>query len=135
MKLVENNLVTDTIGLYIGYSKNVIKSTGEMKKLNNYTNIYSELLKSFLEIYDKTTDRKVPIRRIGINFANVVETENVQLSLFTDQEKRDKERKLELAMCKIKNQMGKNTIIRGMDLQEGATTIMRNKLIGGHNEK
>ena len=106
-----------------------------MKKLNNYTNIYSELLKSFLEIYDKTTDRKVPIRRIGINFANVVETENVQLSLFADQEKRDKERKLELAMCKIKNQMGKNTIIRGMYLQEGATTIMRNKLIGGHNEK
>ena len=135
MKLVENNLVTDTIGLYIGYSKNVIKSTGGMKKLNNYTNIYSELLKSFLEIYDKTTDRKVPIRRLGVNFANVVETENEQLSLFKDQEKRDKERKLELAMCKIKNQMGKNTIIRGMDLQEGATTIMRNKLIGGHNEK
>ena len=106
-----------------------------MKKLNNYTNIYSELLNSFLEIYDKTTDRKAPIRRLGVNFANVVETENVQLSLFTDQEKRDKERKLELAMCKIKNQMGKNTIIRGMDLQEGATTIMRNKLIGGHNEK
>ena len=106
-----------------------------MKKLNNYTNIYSELLNSFLEIYDKTTDRKVPIRRLGVNFANVAETENVQLSLFTDQEKRDKERKLELAMCKIKNQMGKNTIIRGMDLQEGATTIMRNKLIGGHNEK
>ena len=106
-----------------------------MKKINNYTNIYSELLKSFLEIYDKTTDRKVPIRRIGINLANVVETENVQLSLFTDQEKRDKERKLEFAMCKIKNQMGKNTIIRGMDLQEGATTILRNKLIGGHNSE
>ena len=29
--------------------------------------------------------------------------------------------------------MGKNAIIRGMDLEEGATTIMRNKLIGGHN--
>lgn len=135
MRLVENNLITNTVSLYIGYSKNIIKATGGNRKINNYTNTYSELLKSFLEIYDKTTDRKVPIRRIGINFANVVETENVQLSLFADQEKRDKERKLELAMCKIKNQMGKNTIIRGMDLQEGATTIMRNKLIGGHNEK
>ena len=37
------------------------------------------------------------------------------------------------AISKIKNEMGKNTIIRGMDLQEGATTILRNKLVGGHN--
>ena len=29
--------------------------------------------------------------------------------------------------------MGKNTIIRGMDLEEGATTRVRNQLVGGHN--
>ena len=133
LRLIENNLVTDTVGLYIGYSKDAIKSTGGTKKIINYTNVYSELLKAFLEIYDKTTNRNVAIRRIGINFANVIETENVQLSLFTDQEKIDKERKLELAMCSIKNKMGKNTIIRGMNLEEGATTMVRNKLIGGHN--
>ena len=73
------------------------------------------------------------IRRIGINFANVIETENVQLSLFTDQEKLDKERKLELAISSIKHKMGKNTILRGMNLEEGATTLVRNRLIGGHN--
>ena len=133
LRLIENNLVTDTVGLYIGYSKDAIKSTGGTKKIINYTNVYSELLKAFLEIYDKTTNRNVEIRRIGVNFANVIETENVQLSLFTDQEKIDKERKLELAMCSIKNKMGKNTIIRGMNLEEGATTMVRNKLIGGHN--
>lgn len=133
LRLIENNLVTDTVGLYIGYSKDTIKSTGGTKKIINYTNVYSELLKAFLDIYDKTTNRNVAIRRIGINFANVIETENVQLSLFTNQEKIDKERKLELAMCSIKNKMGKNTIIRGMNLEEGATTMVRNKLIGGHN--
>ena len=133
LRLIENNLATDTVGLYIGYSKDAIKSTGGTKKIINYTNVYSELLKAFLDIYDKTTNRNVAIRRIGINFANVIETENVQLSLFTDQEKIDKERKLELAMCSIKNKMGKNTIIRGMNLEEGATTMVRNKLIGGHN--
>ena len=57
----------------------------------------------------------------------------MQLSLFTDQEKIDKERKLELTMSSIKNKMGKNTILRGMNLEEGATTLVRNKLIGGHN--
>ena len=133
LRLIESNLVTDTVGLYIGYSKNAIKATGGTRKLTNYTNIYSELLKAFLEIYDKTTDTDIPIRRIGVNFANVIETESVQLSLFIDQERMDEERKLELAMCSIKNKMGKNAIIRGMDLEDGATTIMRNKLIGGHN--
>lgn len=133
LRLIESNLVTDTIGLYIGYSKNITKATGGTRKLTNYTNIYSELLKAFLEIYDKTTDKDIPIRRIGVNFANVIEAESVQLSLFIDQERMDEERKLELAMCSIKNRMGKNAIIRGMDLEDGATTIIRNKLIGGHN--
>ena len=133
LRLIENNLVTNTVGLYIGYSKDIIKATSESKKLENYTNVYSELLKVFLEIYDKNINRGVAIRRIGVNFANVIETENVQLSLFTDQEKIDKERKLELTMSSIKNKMGKNMILRGMNLEEGATTLVRNKLIGGHN--
>ena len=132
LRLVENNLMTDTIGLYIGYSKDVIRATGGTKKLTNYTNIYSELLKSFLDVYDKTTNKNFSIRRIGINLANVTERENIQLNLFIDQEKVNKERKLELAMCNIKNKMGKNTIIRGMNLEEGATAMARNKLIGGH---
>ena len=82
---------------------------------------------------NENINRSVAIRRIGVNFANVIETENVQLSLFTDQEKIDKERKLELTMSSIKNKMGKNMILRGMNLEEGATTLVRNKLIGGHN--
>ena len=133
LRLIEENLVTDAIHLYIGYSKNVIPATGASQKINRYTNVYSELLKNFLNIYDRTTNRHVGIRRIGISFENVIETENVQLSLFIDQEKIDKEKKLELAMCGIKNKIEKNKIIRGMDLENGATTILRNKLIGGHN--
>ena len=133
LRLIENNLVTNTVGLYIGYSKDIVKATGGTKKIINYTNIYTELLKTFLDIYDKTTNRNVAIRRIGVNFANIIETENVQLSLFTDQEKIDKERELELVISSIKNKMGKNKILRGMNLEEGATTLVRNKLIGGHN--
>ena len=133
LRLVENNLVTNTVQLYIGYSKDLIKATGGTIKIENHTNVYSELLTAFLKIYDKTTNKNLPIRRIGINFANVIESGNIQLNLFVDQEKINRERKLELTISNIKNKMGKNTIIRGMDLQEGATTILRNKLIGGHN--
>lgn len=133
LKLIENNLVTDTVQLYIGYSKNIIKSTGGTQKISNYTNVYSELVKGMLSIYDRTTNRQVGIRRIGINFARVIQKEDVQLNLFINQEKIDKERKLELTINSIKNKIGKNSILRGMNLQEEATTIVRNTLIGGHN--
>ena len=44
-----------------------------------------------------------------------------------------KERRLEKSIIEIKSKMGKNSIIRGMNLEEGATTLIRNTLIGGHN--
>ncbi len=133
LRLVEKNLMTKTVSLYIGYSKNVINATGGTEHTLNYTNSYTELTKAFLRIYDKTTNRKAPIRRIGISFANVIEEPGVQLNLFVDQEKMEKERKLEGAIIGIKNKLGKNSILRGMNLEEDANTIMRNKLIGGHN--
>lgn len=133
IKLVEKNLITDTISLYIGYSKNIINSTGGSMKLTNYTNTYSDLLPYFLKLYDNTTNRTVPIRRIGVSFNRLVSDEAQQLSLFENQEKITKERKIELAISNIKQKLGKSAIVRGMDLENGATTILRNKLIGGHN--
>ncbi len=133
IKLVEKNLITDTIGLYIGYSKNIINSTGGSMKLANYTNTYSDLMAYFLKLYDSTTNKTVPIRRIGVSFNRLVSDEAQQLSLFENQEKITKERKIELAISNIKQKLGKNAIVRGMDLENGATTILRNKLIGGHN--
>ena len=133
IKLVEKNLITDTIGLYIGYSKNIINSTGGSMKLTNYTNTYSDLMTYFLKLYDSTTNKTVPIRRIGVSFNRLVSDEAQQFSLFENQEKITKERKIELAISNIKQKLGKNAIVRGMDLENGATTILRNKLIGGHN--
>ena len=133
IKLVEKKLITDTIGLYIGYSKNIINSTGGSMKLTNYTNTYSDLMAYFLKLYDSTTNKTVPIRRIGVSFNRLVSDEAQQLSLFENQEKITKERKIELAISNIKQKLGKNAIVRGMDLENGATTILRNKLIGGHN--
>ena len=66
-----------------------------------------------------------------------------QLDLFTDyaaeeeQEKQealrlDRERKLQEATITIKKKFGKNAILKGMSLQEGATAKNRNEQIGGH---
>ena len=66
-----------------------------------------------------------------------------QLELFTDygvltkereeeEAKLAKERKLQEAMIAVKKKYGKNAMLKGMNLQEGATTMERNRQIGGH---
>ena len=66
-----------------------------------------------------------------------------QLDLFTDYEARQKEkeeehaesereRRLQMAMLDIKKKYGKNAILKGMNLEEGAMTMERNRQIGGH---
>lgn len=49
--------------------------------------------------------------------------------------KKEKKRKIQETILEIKNKYGKNAILKGMNLQNKATTKMRNKLIGGHNSE
>lgn len=133
LNLIEKNIVTDTIKLYIGYSKDIIKATGGSRKISNSTNLYSILSREFNELYDKTTNKEHQIRRIGIVFERLSEHTYEQLDLFNSQKCKDKENKMQKVISDIKNNLGKNAILRGINLQENATTILRNKLIGGHN--
>ena len=133
LELVEKDLVAGSVSLYIGYSKDLARATGGVEKLSKPTNVFSELDKAFMNIYYRTTYKNVPIRRIGISLGNVSQREYEQLDLFINQEKVEKERRLEKAISSVKNKMGKNSILRGMSYQEGATARVRNTLIGGHN--
>lgn len=133
LELVEKHLTTDTINLYIGYSRDERKATGGNCKLPFRTNVYSELVKAFLELYQKTTFPNVPIRRVGISFLRVEQKENEQISLFLNEDNVMKERNLELTIAQVKHKHGLNAVIKGMDLQEAATTKIRNQLVGGHN--
>ncbi|MCI5503228.1 MAG: DNA repair protein, partial [Eubacterium sp.] len=56
----------------------------------------------------------------------------IQYDLFTNPADLEKERKMQKAILSIKKKFGKNAILKGMDLLEGATTIERNQQIGGH---
>ena len=101
-------------------------------------------------LYEEIVNSKLLIRRVNLVANHVVaeqfQEENFkveQLDLFTDyaalekQKKaeealREKEKKMQHAMLDIKKKFGKNAILKGMNLQEGATTRDRNKQIGGH---
>lgn len=135
LELVEKNLVTDTLTLYIGYSNNIIKPSGGTYKISLKTNTFTELLKGFMSLYDKTTNMFMPIRRIGIGFEKVEEEKYIQMDFFIDRNKIEKERKVEGAISNIRAELGNNAILKGMNLEVGATTKLRNTLIGGHNAK
>ena len=133
LQLVEKQLVTNNISLQIRYSKDSYKPSGGSMKMTICTNVFTKIVPYFLEIYGATTHRDGLIRGVGISFNNVTTVDNEYYDLFTDPDEVAKERKLAETINSIKHKYGKNSILKVMNLEEGATTIKRNKLIGGHN--
>lgn len=133
LKLVEQDLKTSAISLFIGYSNDIIMPSKKSKKLFNSTDSYSTLIDEFVSLYKNIVNKNEKIRKIGIAFENLESNKYEQIDLFTDTEKTKKEEKIEKTINLIKLKMGKNSILKGMNLEENATTIKRNNLIGGHN--
>lgn len=132
-RLIREHLIASHVGIFVGYSKDVIPASGGTKKLLNSTNLYSFIREYVDEIFEETTAKDVPIRRLGISFSGLADESAEGYDLFTDFEAIEKERRLEQAVLDIKDRFGKNAMLRAFDLQEGATHVERNKLIGGHN--
>ncbi len=132
LDLVAQGLVTDSISLYIGYSKDVVKSTGGTRKLGCYTSSYKKLVAAFVKFLEESAHRDIPIRKISIGFNRVTADGFEQFDLFTAPDKSEKEEKMQKTILSIKEKYGKNAVFRGMSLQENATQRMRNGLIGGH---
>ena len=133
-KMMRQKVITNSITIYVGYSKDVIAPTGGTAKLLSTTNLPSEIMKDIVAVFDKTTAKDVPIRRLGLSCNNIVSEGCEGYNLFTNFEKIEKERSLEHAVLELKDKFGKNCMLRAIDLEEGATAIERNKLVGGHNE-
>ncbi|MBQ3583924.1 MAG: DNA repair protein [Lachnospiraceae bacterium] len=137
LDLVEKSLVTDSISLHIGYSKGkngctITKSTGGSEHLPITTNSVRVLTKYFTQLYQKTTNKAASIRRVVITFPHVLDETYEQYDLFTDPMELEKDRRLQKAVLNLKHKYGKNSIIKGMNLQSAATTLERNQQIGGH---
>lgn len=134
-EMMRRKVITNSIGIYVGYSKDVISATGGTVKMSATTNVFS-VIKGYVEnLFANTTKWNYPIRRLGITFNSVVDEGCEGYDLFTDFEKVEREKNLEQTVLHIKERFGKNALLRGFDLQEGATTVVRNKLIGGHNSE
>lgn len=133
LELTEKGLVTDSVTLCAGYgSKSQRPSAHGTTRMEEPTCSSRKLIASTVRLYDRIVDRHTPIRRMNLTFNHVAEEAYQQFSLFTDPEKMEKERRIQKAVLDIKKRFGKNAILKGMNLEEGATARERNRQIGGH---
>lgn len=135
LELVERRMVASGIALRIGYSRDVVPSTGATEKLPEKTLSYDKLVKRFEYLYRKTTKKNVPIRKLSIAFTDILDEDHtfLQTDLFSDHRHDEKERKMQEAVLVIKQKFGKNALLRAVSYTDKATARIRNKLIGGHN--
>lgn len=132
-RLLREHLIASHVGIMVGYSKDVIPATGGTIKMANATNLYSFIKEYVNRVYEENTSKGFLIRRLGISFSGLADESAEEYDLFTDFEAIERERRLENTVLAIKDKFGKNAMLRGFDLADGATQITRNKLIGGHN--
>lgn len=134
------------------YGRRVPKHAHGTANLDRQTSSAKLILDAVMELYDHIADKNLLVRRIHVTANHLIDeasaqsrerTSYVQLDLFTDYEALEKqnqetetalkkERALQEAILSVKKKYGKNAILKGMNLEEGATTIERNRQIGGH---
>ena len=133
------------------YGRQIPKHAHGTINLEGHTSSTKKIVGAAAELYDRVADKNLLVRRLNIVANHVLPESAVpkkdegfqQLDLFTDyaalqaeqeQERAalDREKKMQQAMLTIKKKFGKNAILKGMNLEEGATAKDRNKQIGGH---
>lgn len=127
------------------YGRLIPKYAHGTVSLGRYTSSTKIIMNAVKELYGRITDMSLLIRRLNITAAHIVsetdapEPASVQLDLFSDKQADDivnddleRERKVQEAAIAIKKKYGKNAILKGINLCEGATARDRNRQIGGH---
>jgi len=132
------------------YGRKIPKHAHGTVNLPQQTSSSKLLCDAVLDLYDRIVNPDLLVRRINFSVNHIVDekeaaaaTDNVQMNLFdairpkseaakASEEDLEKEKQLQQAMLGIKDKFGKNALVKGMNLEEGATAMQRNKQIGGH---
>ena len=116
--------------------------------LEQYTSSTRKIMDVVMALYDRIVDPDLLIRKVNIAACQLLNEDEItdtsqQLSLFSDygeakekkaaeQAAEEKEKKIQNTMLDLQHRYGKNAVLKGMNLKEGATTIERNGQVGGH---
>lgn len=131
------------------YGRKIPKHAHGTANLNRQTSSTRLIMDAVMALYDRIVNDKLLVHRVTLAANRVVSANTVssadpeQLDLFTDyaaeEHKRaeeeaalEREKRMQQAVLSIQKKFGKNAILKGMNLEEGATTVQRNNQIGGH---
>ena len=132
------------------YGRPVPKHSQGTVNLDKPTFSAKKITEAVCELYRRIANPLLLVRRLNISVNRVIPEESLcdacqaeQLELFTDYEvlgrrqaeeaaALDKERRLMEATLSLKKRFGKNSILKGVNYEEGATQRERNQQIGGH---
>lgn len=134
LELLSKKLVTASVTLHVGYTNQAnMKSTHGTATLAVETNEDTLVIPAVTALYDRIVHPDVPVRRMSITCNRVLPDPGVrQLTLFDSSIDQSRTRKIQDTVLQIKTKFGKNAILRGINLEEAATTRERNRQIGGH---
>ena len=139
------------------YGRMVPKHAHGTVNLSGFTSSGREIITEVLGLYDRIIDPALTIRRMYVVASRVLpegdapkESERDtgrQMDLFSDfteegraekekrekeAEEREREKNMQKAVLDIQKKYGKNALLKGMNLEEGATSMERNRQVGGH---
>ncbi len=153
---IENLTNPEISGSYTGevtldqYGRKTPKQAHGTINLEQQTSSTMLIMDAMMELFDRIADENLLVRRINITANRLVDESSIvkkasveQLDFFTDytevKQKNaeqaallEREKTIQETVIKIKNKFGKNSVLKGMNLEEGATTTDRNRQIGGH---
>ena len=134
------------------YGRRIPKHSHGTINLNQLTSSSNIITEGFINLFDRISNPILLVRKLNLSVNKLISEDNKknqkvieQIDLFTNYEEREKRKKQEIVnenkekeiqkvMLEIKNKYGKNAILKGMNIIEGATTMERNQQIGGHHE-
>jgi len=132
------------------YGRKIPKHAHGTVNLGKHTSSTKEIMAAVTELYDRIVDPDLLVRRLTICANHLLrecdvpkDNELGQLDLFTDYEAleqqraedaaaREREKSMQHTLLKLKKKYGKNAVFKGMNMEEGATALDRNRQIGGH---
>ena len=132
------------------YGRKIPKHAHGTANLEGYSSSTKQIMTAMLALFDRIVDKNLLIRRLNVTANRVIDEKSMpkppqyqQMDFFTDyaaeQEKQKaeqaelaREKKIQEAMIDIKKRFGKNAVLKGTNLSEGATGKDRNNQIGGH---
>ena len=153
---IDNLTIPDIRAKYDGditldhYGREVPKHAHGTINIDHYTSSSKTIMEYMLKLFDRIINKDLLIRRVNIVACNVVKPDKIknkpivqQFDLFSNNEEQERlkrkeledekeEKKVQEVLLNIKNRFGKNAILKGMNLEEGGTTIERNGQVGGH---